>query len=505
MNVIVASLITLGVIGLVAAIVLYFVAQKFKVEEDPRIDEVESVLPGANCGGCGFPGCHGFADACVKSPSLDGKLCPVGGQPVMSKIATILGMSVADAKPKVAVVRCNGSCANRPKKNLFDGAKSCRISNQLYAGETGCSFGCLGYGDCVDVCKFDAIKINPDTGLPEVDDDKCTACGACAKICPKRIIELRDKGVKNRRVFVSCVNKDKGAVARKACSAACIGCGLCAKNCPFNAIKVENNLAYIDFNLCRLCRKCVAVCPTGAIHDVNFPTPVPPAQKNTTAAKPLAKPADSANDINSTKTDNAAVNTDKKSESQIESNTNNAPVIEIVAKKEVVAEKEVVTEKEVVAENKKQESAPETSVAPDTIKGEDDFKAEPKVDSSASQPEAPASEKDGVEITIEKETDNSKEAEVEIEVIDPRTDNNNDNKESAPSVKIEVEENKTVTKASVDEKTELPQSDAAPTNKVDEKNVDDVSQLIDPEMRVVPREKKDKKSEKPTAEQQTLF
>ena len=495
MNVIVASLITLGVIGLVAAIVLYFVAQKFKVEEDPRIDEVESVLPGANCGGCGFPGCHGFADACVKSPSLDGKLCPVGGQPVMSKIATILGMSVADAKPKVAVVRCNGSCANRPKKNFFDGAKSCRISNQLYAGETGCSFGCLGYGDCVDVCKFDAIKINPDTGLPEVDDDKCTACGACAKICPKRIIELRDKGVKNRRVFVSCVNKDKGAVARKACSAACIGCGLCAKNCPFNAIKVENNLAYIDFNLCRLCRKCVAVCPTGAIHDVNFPTPVPPAQKNTTAAKP----ADSANDVNSTKTDNAAVNTEKNAESQKENNTNNTPVIEIVAKKEVVAAKEIV------AENKKQESAPETSVAPDTIKGEDDFKAEPKVDSSASQPEAPASEKDGVEITIEKETDNSKESEIEIEVIDPSTDNNNDNKESAPSVKIEVEENKTETKAPVDEKTELPQSDAAPTNKVDEKKVDDVSQLIDPEMRVIPREKKDKKSEKPTAEQQTLF
>ena len=493
MNIIVASLITLGVIGLVAAIVLYFVAQKFKVEEDPRIDEVESVLPGANCGGCGFPGCHGFADACVKSPSLDGKLCPVGGQPVMSKIATILGMSVADAKPKVAVVRCNGSCANRPKKNLFDGAKSCRISNQLYAGETGCSFGCLGYGDCVDVCKFDAIKINPNTGLPEVDDDKCTACGACAKICPKRIIELRDKGVKNRRVFVSCVNKDKGAVARKACSAACIGCGLCAKNCPFNAIKVENNLAYIDFNLCRLCRKCVAVCPTGAIHDVNFPTPVPPAQKNTTAAKPVAKPADSANDVNSTKTDNAAVNKEKNAESQIENNTNNAPVIEIVAQKEVVSE------------NKKPESTPEMSVAPDTIKCEDDSKTEPKVDSSASQPEAPASEKDGVEITIEKETDNSKESEIEIEVIDPSTDNNNDNKESAPSVKIEVEENKTETKAPVDEKTELPQSDAAPTNKVDEKNVDDVSQLIDPEMRVIPREKKDKKSEKPTAEQQTLF
>ena len=123
------------------------------------------------------------------------------------------------------------------------------------------------------------IKINPETGIPEINEDKCTACGACVKACPKKVIELRNKGVKGRRVFVSCVNKDKGAIARKACSVACIGCGKCQKVCPFGAIKVENNLAYIDFELCRSCRKCVNECPTGAIHDVNFPTPAPAAVK----------------------------------------------------------------------------------------------------------------------------------------------------------------------------------------------------------------------------------
>ncbi len=279
MNLIISSIIVLGVIGLASAVILYFVAQKFKVEEDTRIDAVAELLPGANCGGCGYPGCRGFAEACVKADTLENMLCPVGGLPVMCKVSEVLGHAVCQATPKIAVVRCNGTCANRPRTNKFDGAHNCKIAAQLYAGETNCSHGCLGFGDCVAACQFDAIKINPETGIPEVDEEKCTACGACVKACPKKVIELRNKGVKGRRVFVSCVNKDKGAIARKACSAACIGCGKCQKVCPFGAIKVENNLAYIDFELCRSCRKCVNECPTGAIHDVNFPTPAPAAVK----------------------------------------------------------------------------------------------------------------------------------------------------------------------------------------------------------------------------------
>ncbi len=268
---IVVAVISLGVIGAIGAILLYVASKKFEVYEDPRIGQVQAVLPGANCGGCGYPGCAGFAGACVKADSLEGMLCPVGGQPVMSKVATILGKEVASAEPKVAVVRCNGVCEARPKVNHYDGVKSCAIASTLYGGETGCSFGCLGLGDCEAACAFDAIHVDPVTGIARVDEEKCTSCGACVKACPKGIIELRKKGPKGRRIYVSCVNKDKGAVARKACSNACIGCGKCAKECQFGAITVENNVAYIDYTKCRMCRKCVAVCPTGAIHEVNFP------------------------------------------------------------------------------------------------------------------------------------------------------------------------------------------------------------------------------------------
>ncbi len=269
--------IVLGVIAIISALLLYFVSKKFEVYEDPRIGAVSEVLPQANCGGCGYPGCSGFAAACVGASSLEGLFCPVGGSAVMGQVADILGMSAAAADPMIAVVRCNGTCEARPKVNEYQGAKSCKIASVLYAGETGCSFGCLGLGDCALSCDFDALHMNPVTGLPEVDEEKCTSCGACVKACPKMIIELRKKGPKGRRVFVSCVNKDKGGVAMKACKSACIGCGKCQKTCPFEAITVENNLAYIDHNKCRLCRKCVAVCPTGAIHETNFPPRKPEA------------------------------------------------------------------------------------------------------------------------------------------------------------------------------------------------------------------------------------
>lgn len=269
-NLVTTIMVVSGLAALLA-LLLFLVAKKFRVEEDPRIDDVEKMLPGANCGGCGFAGCRGMSEALVKQEDISSLYCPVGGGECMKKIATYLGKAAAEREPMVAVVRCAGSCENRPRVNRFDGAQSCVVASSLYAGETGCSFGCLGLGDCASVCEFGALQINPATGLPEVDEEKCTACGACVKACPKRIIELRKKAPKGRKIYVSCVNKEKGAVARKACKVACIGCGKCAKVCPFEAITVESNLAYIDFTKCKMCRKCVVECPTGAIVEFGFP------------------------------------------------------------------------------------------------------------------------------------------------------------------------------------------------------------------------------------------
>lgn len=284
MNFILIAVIVLGGIALISSVILYVCSKKFAVYEDPRIGQVTAALPGANCGGCGYPGCAGMAGALVKAAdagSIDGLNCPVGGAAVMGEIADLLGMAVANSEPKVAVVRCNGTCANRPRIAEYNGLRTCTAMNSCGAGETGCGFGCLGCGDCVNACAFGAITMNEETGIPEVDDEKCTSCGACVKACPRHIIELRKKGVKNRRVYVSCVNKDKGPVAMKACKAACIGCGKCAKECKFEAITIENNVSYIDPDKCRLCRKCVEACPTHAIVAVNFPAPKP---------KPAAEP-----------------------------------------------------------------------------------------------------------------------------------------------------------------------------------------------------------------------
>ena len=163
----------LTVLGLLLALILFWVARRFRVEEDPRIDEVEKAMPGANCGGCGFAGCRAFADAAVKAPNLDNHYCPVGGDEVMQKVASILGLTVEKKAPQVAVVRCNGSCTARPRTNEYDGVRSCRVKAALYSGDTACSYGCVGCGDCVEACRFGALSMDPETGLPVVDEAKC--------------------------------------------------------------------------------------------------------------------------------------------------------------------------------------------------------------------------------------------------------------------------------------------------------------------------------------------
>ncbi|MGW8316614.1 MAG: Fe-S cluster domain-containing protein [Bacteroidales bacterium] len=270
-QIILFTIVTLVAIGAAASVILYFVAQKFKVFEDPRIDEVEEALPAANCGGCGFAGCRNFAENLVKNENWDDLFCPVGGNDTMSRIAGLLGREAVEQAPRVAVVRCNGTPEFRPRFNEYDGAPTCAIAHSLYIGEGGCPNGCLGEGDCVAVCDFDAIHMNPVTRLPEVVDDKCTACGACVTACPRGIIELRKKNKKDRKIYVSCINEEKGGVAKKNCSVACIGCTKCFKVCPYDAITMNNNLAFIDSDLCKLCRKCVVECPTDSILEINFP------------------------------------------------------------------------------------------------------------------------------------------------------------------------------------------------------------------------------------------
>jgi len=268
---IIYSVVLLAVLGGLAAMVLYAVSKKFYVYENPLIAEVEAVLPAANCAGCGSPGCKSFADKLVNTEDISALFCPVGGNEVMKSIAEKLGKVVAEKDPTVAVLRCQGSCDVRPKTSLFQGPKSCAISALIYSGETDCQYGCLGDGDCVTACKFDAMYMDESTELPVIITDKCTSCGACVTACPRNIIEMRPRNKRDLKIYVGCLNEDKGGIAKKSCELACIGCSKCIDVCTKGAITIENNLAYIDGLHCTLCRKCVEVCPTHSIVETNFP------------------------------------------------------------------------------------------------------------------------------------------------------------------------------------------------------------------------------------------
>jgi Na+-translocating ferredoxin:NAD+ oxidoreductase subunit B len=271
-QVIVYTIISLTAIGIVAAVVIYFVSRKFAVVEDSRIGAVEQVLPNTNCGGCGQPGCHAFAQAVVHASDLSSLHCPVGGNAVMKQVANILGIKAVEKDPYIAVVRCSGSFEYRKKTNIYDGTDSCKIAAALYSGDTGCAYGCLGMGDCVEVCDFEAMYMDEKTGLPVIIEDKCTACNACVKECPKDILELWPKGKKNQRVYVACLNEEKGSTARKECAVACSGCSKCFEACRYDAISMVNNLAHIDPDKCKLCMECVDTCDVHNIITANVTT-----------------------------------------------------------------------------------------------------------------------------------------------------------------------------------------------------------------------------------------
>lgn len=291
-SVILYTVITTLSIGLLAAIILYVASVKFKVYEDPKIGEIEALLPATNCGGCGFPGCRPFAEAVAKADDLSDLYCTVGGEETMKEVAEAAGLNPVEHEKLIAVLRCSGSSLVRAKSTDYDGVRNCSLAAAIYSGETDCQYGCLGMGECVDVCDFDALHMDEVSGLPVVNEDNCTACNACVEVCPKDLFELRPLGVgkKHLRIYVACMNQDKGGIAKKACDTACIGCNKCVKVCKDDAIVVENFLAYIDVNKCSNCRKCVYECPTDAILDVNFP-PRKEVNPNTAEKKEKKKPA----------------------------------------------------------------------------------------------------------------------------------------------------------------------------------------------------------------------
>lgn len=260
------NIIVLCAIAALAAVVLYFVSQKFMVEKSPLEEAIFAALPHANCGACGKAGCQAFAEACnqADTETFAQLFCPVGGNEVMSEIAKLKGMNSTQKARTCAVLRCQGTCQNAPDKMAYTGLKSCRVANLVMAGRGGCPNGCLRFGDCVAVCKFGALSLNPETGIPKIDYQKCTSCGACVKRCPRGLFEIRPIN-DGEQVYVACRNQQKGAIARKNCSAACIACGKCSKVTPLATI--DNNLSYISSDVVpqEYGQKLADECPVKAI------------------------------------------------------------------------------------------------------------------------------------------------------------------------------------------------------------------------------------------------
>lgn len=262
MSTTVISLISMGLLGALFAAGLLVASRVFAVETDPRADQVEEVLPGANCGACGYAGCRAFAEAAAGGQAPpDG--CPVGGAKVASLVAKILGVEVAEgAVRKVAQVLCAGGNAEAKIVAEYDGPRDCRVAQNTQNGSfKACSYGCLGLGTCVAACPFDAMYMD-DNGLPVVIEEKCTGCGMCVRACPRNIIVLAEEP---QGVHIRCRSLALGKDVRGVCSVGCIACRRCEKECPVDAITVENNLAEINYDLCINCRKCVAVCPMNTI------------------------------------------------------------------------------------------------------------------------------------------------------------------------------------------------------------------------------------------------
>lgn len=278
-----AGLIMLG-LGFVFAVILLIAHEKLKVEVDPRVEQIHAALPHIDCGACGFPGCAGYAKGVLENPELIGR-CSPGGAPVAGRIAAILNLAISESGPaKRPIVHCRAHTADRTYYAQYQGIPSCTAANAL-ANAQACKFGCLGFGDCVRACKFDALHVID--GLSTVDYTKCTGCGACAKACPRNLIEMVPFSHETM-MTVACRSRENGKSTRAFCQVGCIGCGLCAKQSE--AFTVADNLAHMDYAKYAPCGENEAAmnkCPTGVIvyRGKTAPPPREPKAKSAETAK----------------------------------------------------------------------------------------------------------------------------------------------------------------------------------------------------------------------------
>ncbi|MFQ5681051.1 MAG: RnfABCDGE type electron transport complex subunit B, partial [Candidatus Omnitrophota bacterium] len=257
---IILPILVLGILGLGFGLGLALAAKKFSVASDPKLEAVLSSLPGANCGACGKPGCFGFAESLVKGEA-DINACAVTEEGPRNKICQLLGLKVQEKAKTVAVLHCNGGDRVQDRF-VYDGIPSCSAANMVSGGPKACVYGCLGFGDCVRACPFEAITMTGHN-LPKVEREKCRACGRCVQVCPKDLFSLIPQSA---HYYTNCSSKDIGKNVLRVCSAGCIGCGKCQRACPCGkAIEVKDNLAVFDYERCTNAGECFRVCPTKAI------------------------------------------------------------------------------------------------------------------------------------------------------------------------------------------------------------------------------------------------
>ncbi len=274
MNILLAVLVMLGV-ALLAFVLLAVLSHWFAIEENPLQKQVRQMLPGINCGACGYTGCDDYAAALAQGEAKP-NLCVPGAQALADQLSEFLGVSSEPFKDVVAFVACNGHSGATARKADYEGVATCQAASMVFGGDNSCRFGCLGYGDCANACPNDAICM--EDGIARVNTARCVGCGLCVGKCPKSLISMVSQ---HTTTVVMCRNRDTGAIARKACRNACIACRKCEKTCPHDAIKVIDNLAVIDYAKCTFCGACVSECPTGCLKTVRFPDLTQPAFETT--------------------------------------------------------------------------------------------------------------------------------------------------------------------------------------------------------------------------------